>query len=196
MSAESAAAPRQDFGSSERMLAFVESLDLPEFQKDMLRHRWLNQVGWMSRQATKARRRYLWIRVPVVIGGVAIPGLVTILLSAQPGDTIGWLGPITVNSIRFLTFLTSLGVAMLAALEEVLHYGDRWKHYRRTAELLKTLGWQYLMLNGTFRRYRTHGDAFRAFTERVEDVINEDVEGYLGSVAVEARGENRQEIIA
>ena len=60
-----------------------------------------------------------------------------------------------------------------------MHFGDHWRHYRRTAELLKTLGWQYLTLSGQFKRFQSHDAAFVAFTERVEDVLNEDVEGYL-----------------
>jgi hypothetical protein len=87
-------------------------------------------------------------------------------------------------------------VAILAGLEETFSYSDRWRHYRRTAELLKTLGWQFLTLNGSFRRYPTHAEAFGAFADRVEDVINEDVEGYLGTLATaESRDRTRHEVI-
>ena len=64
------------------------------------------------------------------------------------------------------------------------------------AELLKTLGWQYLMLNGAFRRYASHAAAFQAFTERVEDTLNEDVEGYLGTMAGDSPdGGKRHEVV-
>jgi hypothetical protein len=183
-------------GSSQRLSTLLETLDLPAFQKDLLRERWLSQVSWMSRQASRARRRYLALRVPVVIGSVAIPGLVTILLSSGSAQSIEWLVSLPVWVIRLVTFVLSLSVAVLAALEQVLNYGDRWRHYRRTAELLKTLGWQYLMLTGTFRRYASHAAAFASFTERVEDVLNEDVEGYLGQIASEPKAGGRTEIVA
>ena len=182
-------------GSSDTLGRLIDTLDLPEFQRELLRNRWLNQLGWMSRQASKARRRYLWLRVPVVLGGVAIPGLVTILLSAASTDVIPWLPNVPIVLVRLATFVVSLGVAMLAALEEVFNYGDRWRHYRRTSELLKTLGWQYLMLTGAFRRYPTHAAAFVPFTERVEGVLNEDVEGYLDEVASERGDRQRTDII-
>lgn len=188
------AAGKRDSGSSERLLALLESLEITPLQKELLRNRWLNQMGWMSAQAKRARVRYLWLRVPVVVGGVAIPGLVTILLSNV--DPIRWLLNAPLDLIRLLAFVTSLAVGVLAALEEVLKYGDRWRHYRRTAELLKTLGWQYLTLSGAFRRYSGHAAAYAAFSERVEDVLNEDVEGYLGTMAGESAGGSRQEIIA
>jgi hypothetical protein len=180
--------------SSDRLAELLESLDLPEFQKDLLRARWLSQLQWMSRQASRARRRYLWLRIPVVIGGVLIPAFVSMLLGG--GTTISWLGNLPVEVIRVMTFTISLGVAVLAALEEVMNYGDRWRHYRRTAELLKTLGWQYLMLSGVFRRHGSHAAAFVTFSERVEDTLNEDVEGYLGRIATESGERAKTDVVA
>ena len=110
--------------------------------------------------------------------------LIAILLSAG-GRPHTFLPGVSTEAIRILSFFVSLGVAALAAYEEVMQFGERWRHYRRTAELLKTLGWQYLTLSGVFKRFRTHDDAFTAFTERVEDVLNQDVEGYLSAVTAE-----------
>jgi Protein of unknown function (DUF4231) len=179
--------------SSDRLGALLEGLDVQPFRKEVLRQRWLDQVGWMGRQARKMRRRYLLIRIPVVLGGVAIPGLIAILLSAG-GNEQTFLPGVSTEAVRIVSFFVSLGVAALAAYEEVMHFGDRWRHYRRTAELLKTLGWQYLTLSGQFKRFRSHDDAFTGFTERVEDVLNEDVEGYLSAVTVEG-SEKRQDIV-
>lgn len=183
-------------GSKQRLEAILDSLDITPFQKGLLRERWLDQVSWMGAQARRARRRYLLYRMPVVVGGALTPALVTILLTTHD-PTIGWLGGIPVDVIRFLAFAVSLVVAICAGAEEVLKFGDRWRHYRRTAELLKTLGWQYLMLNGAFRRYSSHAAAFTTFTERVEDTLNEDVEGYLGTMAGDGQeGGRRHEVIA
>jgi Protein of unknown function (DUF4231) len=187
--------PPPEQSSSERMRALIDTLDLPDFRKDALRQRWLNQMGWMSRQASKQRFRYLLFRIPVVIGGVAIPALITILLTSGESPRVDWLG-VQTGAIRLIAFIISMTVAVFATVEETLKFGDRWRHYRRTAELLKTLGWQYLMLAGAFRRYPTHAAAFVPFTERVEDVLNEDVEGYLSAVSAEGRDPSRHEIVA
>lgn len=191
------AAPSRTGASSERMAALLEGLQLSEFQKEVLRQRWLGQARWMSDQSKRARRRHQLIRLPVVVGGVAIPTLITILLGAGPNDTIEWLGNVDAGAMRVIAFVVSASVALFAALEEMFRYGDRWRHYRRTAELLKTIGWQYLTLGGPFRRFKTHADAFVSFSERVEDILNEDVEGYLGTLATtESRESSRHEIIA
>ncbi|MGH9886493.1 MAG: DUF4231 domain-containing protein [bacterium] len=191
-------APAPPPSSNQRLGQMLDTLDLAPFQKELLRDRWLDQVGWMSGQSRKAHRRYLYFRIPVVIGGVFIPALITLLLSAKsdPGARIDWLGGISVDVIRFLAFAVSLTVALCAGIQEVFHFGDRWRHYRRISELLKTLGWQYLMLSGAFRRYSSHKAAFTTFAERVEDTLNEDVEGYLGSVVGDAPERGKHEIIA
>ena len=179
--------------SNERLGALLEGLDLQPMRKEILRQRWLDQVGWMGRQARRLRRRYLLVRVPVVLGGVAIPGLIAILLSAGGSDQT-FLPGVSTEAVRIVAFFVSLGVGALAAFEEVMHFGELWRHYRRTAELLKTLGWQYLTLSGQFKRFRSHDDAFTAFTERVEDVLNDDVEGYMSAVTSEG-SEKRQDIV-
>lgn len=161
-------------GSGERMASMLESLELSPFRKELLRQRWLDQVAWAGTQARRMRRRYYATRIPVVIGGVAIPGLVTLsLTAAETGDLPGF---------RAVTFAISLGVAGLTALEGFFQYGDRWRHYRRTAERLKSVGWQYLMLNGPFRQMESHEAGFVSFTEKVEQILNEDVEGYLDQI--------------
>lgn len=190
--------PAERPSSTQRMAAMLDDLEITDFQKTLLRERWLDQATWMSAQSRKAHRRFLALRIPVVVGGVFIPALVTILLSAKgdAGARIEWLGGIPVDWIRFLAFAVSLSVALCAGIEEVFHFGDRWRHYRRTAELLKTLGWQYLMLSGAFRRSASHATAFTTFSERVEDVLNEDVEGYLGAIAGDTPERKSHEIIA
>jgi hypothetical protein len=188
-------APAPGAASSDRLAALLEALELEPIRKEILRQRWLDQVAWMGRQARKARRRYMAVRLPVVLGGVAIPGLIAILLSAG-GREQTFLPGVSTEAVRITAFFVSLTVAALAAYEEVMKYGERWRHYRRTAELLKTLGWQYLTLSGQFKRHRRHEDAFTAFTERVEDVLNQDVEGYLSAVGTEGPTDKRPDIIA
>ena len=182
--------------SNERLMAMLDGLDITPFQKGLLRERWLDQVTWMGAKARRARRRYLAFRIPLIVGGVLVPALITILLSSEGKTSIPWLFGISVDGVRLLAFVTSLTVAASAGIEEVLKFGEAWRHYRRTAEVLKTLGWQYLMLNGAFRRYRSHADAFGTFTERVEDTLNEDVEGYLSAMSGEGGERSKHEVVA
>jgi hypothetical protein len=191
----SVAPPKPPPPSSERLAGLLDGLDLSPFQKELLRQRWLDQLSWVSKQARYARTRHYLLRLPVVIGGVAIPGLISITLVAAESREVEWLPFLSFEALRATTFGVSLLVAILAALEEVFHFGERWRHYRRTSERLKSLGWQFLILNGAFRRHETHASAFTAFTEQVENVLTEDVEGYLGAVASESGDRARHEVV-
>jgi predicted Rossmann-fold nucleotide-binding protein len=167
-------------GSTARLAALIETLDLTVFQKELLRQRWLEQTSWMSRQARRNRDFYLVCRWPVVLGSLAIPALVSLALGQSA--EYPWA--------RSAVLLVSVLVAIFAAAEGLLHFAERWRHYRRTAERLKSLGWQFLMLTGPFKHDASHSAAFSSFSERVEDVLGEDVEGYLGEVA---SNEDKQE---
>jgi hypothetical protein len=183
-----AAATREMPGTSDKMNSLLDNLELSPFRKDLLRQRWLDQVVWASRQARRMRVRYYALRLPIVVGGVAVPGLISISLTTAETGAIG--------DIRLVTFAISLLVAIFAALEGVFQFGERWRHYRRTAERLKSAGWQYLMLNGAYRRHQSHESAFVAFTERVEEILGEDVEGYLGQMATEGPDKGSANVVS
>lgn len=74
-------------------------------------------------------------------------------------------------------------------MERFFRYGERWRHYRRTAELLKAEGWQFFQLTGHYRQYNAHASAYRLFASRVEDIMQQDVDAYITTVAAESSGE-------
>jgi uncharacterized protein DUF4231 len=175
------------------LLELIESLDLPDLQKHVLASRWLDQVLWLEGRADHARGRYYFLRVTTIVGGVVIPALVGLIASGgliAPG-TLAAGAPIPAAVLTFwippAIFILSLIVAICAAIEEFFHYGERWRHYRRTAEWLKSEGWQFFELSGRYRRYRSHLEAYPHFTGRVEDVIQRDVDIYMTEVAQEQR---------
>jgi len=155
--------------------AVVEELDLHERQKLYLRVRWLDQIAWLETSAKRSQRRYNALRLVAIVGGVIVPALVSLnVRETNVATRIAWT-----------TFVVSLIVAAAVAVEGFFRYGERWRHYRRTAELLKSQGWQYFELAGAYEGHRTHGGAFRAFAAAVESVISDDVEMYLTQVTRE-----------
>lgn len=152
----------------------VDDLDLTDEQRVLLRSRWLDQMHWMARKARTARRRHLTLRWIMAAGGVILPSLVSFSLGAGQTDALRWL-----------TFAVSLVVALLATTEEVFHFGDTWHHYRRTAELLKSVGWQFVQLTGPYAKAPSHAAALPAFTRRVEEILSEDLDEYFGRVVAE-----------
>ncbi|MDH5253248.1 MAG: DUF4231 domain-containing protein, partial [Nitrospira sp.] len=119
--------------------------------------------------------RHNILRLTTIIGGVIVPALVS--------QNVGG-GAATM--IQTITFIVSLLVALSAAVEEFFHYGERWRHYRRTVESLKSEGWQFFQLSGPYANL-THVQAYPAFAARVEELSREEVETYMTQVAKEKR---------
>jgi hypothetical protein len=166
----------------EEMTTFINSLELEEVQKYALRSRWLDQVVWMGGRANHARNRYYTLRLITIIGGVIVPALVSLTASGTGAIIIRWL-----------TFSISLAVALSAAIEEFFRYGDRWRNYRRSAELLKIEGWNFIQMSGPYRRYENHAHAYSKFAAQVEDIIQRDVQVYISDIVGERSSKEAEE---
>lgn len=167
---------KKDFGE------IFDTLKLQDLQRKFLVSRWLDQVLWMEAQAGQARNRYYRARLLTIVGGIVLPALVSLNFNdAKARDAIVWT-----------TFGLSQVVAISAAVEEFFHYGERWRHYRRTVESLKTQGWQFFQLSGVYINYSNHEQAFSAFASQIEEIIQRDVEVYATQVVQEKKQEEKK----
>ncbi len=162
---------KQDMGS------LIDQLDITDIQKHFLHSRWLDQVLWMEEKSDGTQKRYYLLRLTAIIGGVIVPSLVSLNIS---GEGI-------MASIRWLTFFISLLVAISVAVEEFFHYGERWRHYRRTVECLKIEGWKFFQMSGLYKDYKNHAEAYPAFAGRIEDILAGEVEIYITEVVREKK---------
>ncbi|MDZ8260252.1 DUF4231 domain-containing protein [Nostoc sp. ChiQUE01b] len=161
-------------------------INLGDVQKHFLRSRWLDQVLWMEGKANLSRDRHYFFRITTIIGGVILPALVSLNINTN-------FKPNNRDIIMWSTFGLSQIVAISAAIEEFFHYGERWRHYRRTVESLKTQGWQFSQLTGPYRIYPSHEQAFNLFASHVEDIIQRDVEIYATQVVQEKKEEKHNQ---
>lgn len=157
----------------------IAEIELPELNKQFLRARWLELVVWMDGKAQESVWWYRRLRLATIVGGVIVPALV----SLNVGSDMQGL-------IQALTFIVSLMVALSAAVEEFFRYGERWRHYRRMTESLKSEGWQFLQLSGSYAN-QTHVQAYPAFATRVEALSREEVESYVTQLAKDKKEEDR-----
>ncbi len=149
----------------------IDALGMTDLQTRFIRSRWLDQVLWMEGRAEHSRGRYYLLRLTSIIGGVSIPTLLAIYLVS--GVDPSW---------RWITLGISVLVALTAAVEEFFHYGERWRHYRRMAEWMKIEGWKFFQLTEPYNKYKTHTAAYTAFANQVENILQQDVEGYVSGV--------------
>lgn len=162
------------------MGTLIDALELPYLNKQFLRARWLEQVIWMDEKAWSSVFRHNILRLTTIIGGVIVPALV----SWNVGVGVG------ADLVKTLTVIVSLVVALSAAVEEFFHYGERWRHYRRTVEALKSEGWQFFQLSGPYAN-QTHVLAYPAFAARVEELSREEVETYMTQVVKDKKSEDQ-----
>lgn len=151
----------------------IDALELSDLRKRMLKSRWLDQVIWLEGRANQDRNWYYRLRLTAIIGGILIPICVTV----SQVSSLGWVAWVA----------TGLGalVAIASAVEEFFHYGDRWRNFRNTAELLKIEGWQFFQLSGPYSRRSSHAHAYEKFAARVEEIIHRDVQVYISEVVGE-----------
>jgi hypothetical protein len=147
----------------------IEELDLDDFQKEVLKNRWLDQTVWFADKSATAKQRMTQLRVIIIVGGLLLPTLATLpnYINAR----------LTEWGIIIVSFI----VAASAGLEGFFKYADLYSQYRESAELLKIEGWSYFALSSQYGRYSTHREAFEKFTQRVEDIIRRDVRAVVSS---------------
>jgi hypothetical protein len=80
----------------------------------------------------------------------------------------------------------SLVVAVSAAIEQFFRFGERWQHYRSTAERLKSEGWLYFERAGDYGRDgASWAELFPSFAARVEALLQSEVNVYISEVTAQ-----------
>jgi hypothetical protein len=164
---------REDVSSrDQQLIATIEQMNLPPIQRTYLMERWLGQVRWLGTSARKNQRWHYGMRMIAILGGVTIPALFGLSVNDSYQDVIRWI-----------TSVLGLVVAAAVATEEFFLFGERWRLYRRQAELLRSEGWAYLSGSGaTYRRQTSPEDAFRTFAARCEEMMRQEVGKYVSEV--------------
>ena len=134
-------------------------------------------------RAQKSKKQYYRLRLVTIIGGVIVPALVSLNIDGSNGQNniqqiLGWIA-----------FGLSQAVAISAAVEGFFQYGDRYRNYRNTAETMKIEGWQFFQLSGPYRNAQSHAEVYSDFAQRVENILQREVEGYLTEVVQEKEKE-------
>jgi len=136
-------------------------------QQQALQARYISYIDWLEGAATRSRRAHYAMRLTAAVGGV----IVTAMSSAEVlGDPAG--------AVKWILLGTSLAVGVALAFDGFLNLGERWRHYRRAVEALKSQGWRLVQRTDPYTDL-SDADAARAFAGRIEDLIDEESGGYI-----------------
>src|SRR5688572_4271407 len=130
-------------------LVIDELDDLSAERRLFIKQRWLHLVVWMEAAAVSSQRYYYLLRWSALIGAACIPALAGLSFNGNAD-----------LAARYLIIVIGTVVAVCTALEEFHHYGDRWRHYRQTVELLKIEGWRFFQLSDPYKAFATHDQAY------------------------------------
>jgi hypothetical protein len=148
----------------------ISKSGLDERAQRYLRSRYLEYLRWLEDGSAFNLILYYSLRIPAMVIAAIVPALVAL----NPGS-VG----------RAITIVLGVVVAAATSVEHFLNSGHRWRHYRGTAELMKSEAWLYLDLAGSYARYRTLADAFPSFVERAEALMRTEVREYVDTIVAE-----------
>ena len=158
--------------SRRQNLELIRHLPLPAPEKKLLEYRWLDEVDWTEREATRSLRFHHLLRVIAIVGGVTVSGLVGAGALLQPST----------NALSLAALVTSLVVTGAIAIDEYFRFGEMHRHLRLVTELLRSEGALFFALTGPYSKSKTHTAAFPAFVERVERITRKDVQDWVTDV--------------
>src|SRR3954467_2880680 len=131
-----------------QLAAALHALELDAEDKANLSRRYLDYIDWLEGAAARSRRGYYALRLTALIAAAIVPALV----AADAGD-----------ETRSTAAVLGDAVAAATATETFLCLGERWRHYRTIAELIKSEGWVFAQRAGPYAHTGAR-EAVRPFT--------------------------------
>jgi hypothetical protein len=98
-------------------------------------------------------------------------------LFAGPDVSIGQI------SSHGVAFVVGLAVAAAVAIDSFLRFGEHWRHFRITAELLKIEFSSLVAKAPLDDDRRTRPQSYVEFVERCERIFRDDIRRYMATVA-------------
>ena len=136
-------------------------------QQQALQARYISYIDWLERAAVRSRRGHYLMRMTAAVGGVIVASMSSAEVLGDPAAAVKWI-----------LLGTSLAVGVSLAVDGFLNLGERWRHYRRSVEALKSQGWRFVQRTGAYAGL-ADADAARAFAATVEDLIDEETGSYV-----------------
>ena len=162
--------------TNERISAMIEELQLHEYQKTLLKNRFLDQVVLYDKKAKSAEFFYILFNIFITIGSIILPALLSIQqMDYTDDDKKDEKIQIT---IYWLTWAISLLITICNGLVQLLALNKQYLSFTRTKEKLLSEGWYYFQLTGDYKD-TTHKDAFHDFCEEIEKIKEEQVDKEL-----------------
>jgi hypothetical protein len=148
----------------------IDEVSVDEQMRSYFKRRYLEYLRWLEDGSATNLVLYYALRIPAIVLAALVPALVALDLG-----TVG----------RTITVVLGVVVAATTTVEHFLSSGQRWRHYRGSVELMKSEGWLYLQLAGSYASHPTLEAAFPDFVVRVEALMRDEVREYVSTIIAE-----------
>ena len=154
-------------GFEVRVKQIINSLQIDDIKKDILRKRYVNEVVRYNNLYNRYAFWYNMIRFIVTVGSMIVSALLPI---QHMGNQAGYEDEKEfANRIYWLTWLLSLFVSIFNAIMQLFSLDQKYLTSHFTCEELVTEGWHYFCLSGKYIG-GTHDSEFSNFSDSIEDI--------------------------
>ena len=145
-----------------RVYPIIDCLELSNFEKNIIRKRYIKLVLSYQKQYETIHFRYNLCRLLISIGSMLLPTLQTI----QNNDNVANFS----NEVFWVAIGTSLTVLISNNIISMFSLDRRYVMYAITCEKLKSTGWQFFELSGIFMN-NNHRNNYTKFWNEIEKII-------------------------
>lgn len=154
----------------------IDELELLEYQKTLLKNRFLDQVVLYDKKAKTAEFFYILFSVFITIGSIILPALLSIQqMDYSDNDETDEKIQIT---IYWVTWTISIMITICNGLIQLLGLNKQYLSFIRTREKMLSEGWYYFQLTGDYKE-STHKISFSEFCEEIEKIKENQVDKEL-----------------
>ncbi len=154
----------------------VRDLVLNDYQKTILRQRYLNEVLLYDKKAKVAEFFYMFLSMFVTISSIILPALLSIQEIDYSDDEKK--DEDFKKRVYWGAFIVSLLITISNGIIQFLSLHKQFVSFNQTKEQLLAEGWYYFELSGRYKE-KTHESAFIEFCEQVEKIKKKQVDKEL-----------------
>jgi hypothetical protein len=169
--------PSDSYTYKDQVCEIVETLTLDidprknRTKQSILKNRFLSEVLLYETRRDNTKKYYNVFRFLVTTGSILLPAIMSV------GQMDPAKLPANFDNISYWTaFMISLTVTISNGFLQLFSLDKNYFEFSLTAEQLKTEGWQFFQLAGKYEDYKSHEDAYKAFSKTVETIKRKQVE--------------------
>jgi hypothetical protein len=156
---------------SELIEPIINTLNIDDIKKNIIRGRFLNEVNLYDGKITSVKKWYDFFRFTITMGSILLPALLSIgqmdpTKLPKNFDQVSYWG----SWILSLTVTVSNGFLQLFSLDK------NYFMYSLVSENLKTEGWQYFQLSGKYEDMPDHSSGYKIFCKSIESIKRKQIE--------------------